>query len=362
MSAHTPAKPLDIVILPGDGIGPEVCAQARRVLELVARRMELAIGLSEWPVGARALRAGEAPLPAASERAALAADAVLFGAVGDPAFDASPTEQRPEHGLGRLRRVLGVYANLRPVRLHPSLTQRSPLRPEIVAGTDLIVVRELLGDVYYGTPRGIAGTPRRAVNTMSYDEGEIRRVAEVAFTLARRRRRRVLSVDKANALETSRLWREVVTEVGQGYADVELRHGYVDAVAYELVRRPREFDVILTANLFGDILSDEAAVLAGSIGMLPSASLGAGAGLFEPIHGAASDIAGRGLANPVGAIASVAQMFRWAFELESAAALIETAIDEVLAGDCRTPDLGGDATTEQVGDAILAVLERAALS
>jgi 3-isopropylmalate dehydrogenase len=354
----TSAQPFKIVVMPGDGVGPEVCREAQRALELVVAKAGRALTITECAIGAQALRQGLPPLPPATADAALDADAILFGAVGDPAYDERPIAERPEQGLGSLRRLLGVYANLRPVRTLAALAPYSSLRAELVSGTDLVVVRELLGDVYYGTPRGISGNPRRAVNTMSYEEGEIRRVAKLAFELARRRRKRLTSVDKSNALETSRLWREVVTEVGRDYADVELRHVYVDAMAYALVRTPREFDVILTSNLFGDILSDEAAVLAGSIGLLPSASLGEGPGLFEPIHGAASDIAGRGIANPIGALASVSELLRWSLGLETAAALLDRALDAVLESGVRTPDLGGHATTMQVGDEVLGAIER----
>ena len=331
------ARTPKILLLPGDGIGPEVCREAKKVLDEIVAISGWGYELRELPIGAAALKLGLPPLPDEVASAALACDAVLFGAVGDPAYDGVPPDERPEQGLGRLRRLLGVFANLRPVRVRAGRADASPLRPEVVEGTDLVVVRELLGDVYYGTPRGITGAPRQAVNTMLYNELEIRRIGEVAFQLARRRRGKVVSVDKANVLETSRLWRGVIREVGLEYPDVQLSHAYVDAVAFTLICHPRDYDVILTGNMFGDILSDEAGVLDGSIGTLASASLGSGPGLFEPVHGSAPDIAGRGVANPLGAIASMAEMLRWTFGWPAAADAVLGAIDDVRGAGCATP-------------------------
>jgi 3-isopropylmalate dehydrogenase len=351
-------RTIRIVAVPGDGIGPEVCREAVRVLELLLKHAGCKLVLEQRAMGGAAIdRYGE-PLPESTRQACLGADAVLLGAVGGPKWDVLAPRQRPEKGLLALRAALGVYANLRPVRARPALLETSPLRPEVIVGTDLVVVRELLGDVYFGEPRGIEARPRRAFNTMVYSEEEIRRVAVVAFDLARSRRKLVTSVDKANVLETSRLWRDVVTEVGQAYSDVELRHALVDSCAMDLIRRPQSFDVVLTPNMFGDILSDEASVLAGSIGLLPSASLGTGPGLYEPIHGSAPDIAGRGIANPLGAIASVAEMLRRSLGLPQLADMVDRAIDEVLEEGRRTADLGGAVSTEQMGGFVCHTLER----
>ncbi len=283
---------------------------------------------------------------------------MLLGAVGGPKWDVLSPDKRPEKGLLGIREALGVYANLRPVKAREALLETSPLRPEIIRGTDMIVVRELLGDLYFGKPRGIEGTPRRGFNTMVYTEEEIRRIAVVAFDLARTRKKIVTSVDKANVLETSRLWRDVVTEVGKGYPDVELRHALVDSCAMDLIRKPTSFDVLLTGNMFGDILSDEASVLAGSIGLLPSASIGTGPGFYEPIHGSAPDIAGRGIANPLGAIASAAELVRRSLQLPDVADKIDDAIDRVLREGRRTADLGGNVSTEQMGGFVCQALER----
>jgi len=255
------------------------------VLDLVIKRARRKLEVVEMPMGGNAIDSHRDPFPDATREACLRADAVLLGAVGGPKWDAAPPDKRPEKGLPASREALGVFANLRPVRARKALLASSPLRPDIIDGTDLVVVRELLGDLYFGKPRGISGKPRTGVNTMVYTEDEVRRIAVVAFDLARTRRKIVTSVDKANVLETSRLWREVVTEVGSGYPDVELRHALVDSCAMDLIRKPTSFDVVLTSNMFGDILSDEASVLAGSIGLLPSASIGSGPGFYEPIHG-----------------------------------------------------------------------------
>lgn len=326
-----------IAVLPGDGIGPEVIAQAVRVLEAVGERFEIGFSLETFPVGAAAVRASNNPLPSETRTAVQRADAVLLGAVGDPSLDAAPREMRPETGLLALRKLLGVYANLRPVVVHPVLAECSPLKAERLRGVDVLVVRELTGGLYYGEPRG--RTPHHAVNTLSYAVGEIERVARVAFEAARTRRRLVTSVDKANVLEVSQLWRETVTEVARAYPDVRLEHSYVDTAAMRLVSDPASLDVLLTENMFGDILSDEAAVLAGSLGLLPSASLGSGPGLFEPVHGSAPPLAGRDVANPLGAIATVAMLLRHGLNLPDAAAAVDDAVTAALDAGARTQDI-----------------------
>ncbi|HEY3592775.1 MAG TPA: 3-isopropylmalate dehydrogenase [Polyangiaceae bacterium] len=351
-------KTLRIVSLPGDGIGPEVNREALRVVELGTKLAGRKMEVVEMPMGGAAIDLHGEPLPARTREACVSSDAVLLGAVGGPKWDFLPPEKRPEKGLLGLREALGVFANLRPVKARNALLDTSPLRPEIVKGTDMIVVRELLGDLYFGKPRGIEGKPRRGVNTMVYTEDEIRRIAVVAFDLARTRRKLVTSVDKANVLETSRLWRDVVTEVSKDYPDIELRHALVDSCAMDLIRRPTSFDVVLTSNMFGDILSDEAAVLAGSIGLLPSASLGHGPGFYEPIHGSAPDIAGRGIANPVGAIASGSEMLRRSLGMPELADKIDGAIDRVLDQGRRSADLGGSVSTEQMGGFVCQALEQ----
>jgi 3-isopropylmalate dehydrogenase len=330
-----------VVLLPGDGIGPEVIGEAAEVLREAAGRAGLPLDLVEMPAGGAAIEATGEPLPAATLQAARSSDAVLLGAVGSPRHDALPREKRPEQALLGLRRGLGVFANLRPVRLHPALAGASPLRPEVVRGTDLVIVRELVGGLYFGTPRGIEGQGerRRARNTMAYSAPEIRRIARVALGAARGRRRKVTSVDKANVLETSQLWREVVSETARDYPDVALEHLYVDNAAMQLLARPADFDVVLTENLFGDILSDEAAMLAGGIGMLPSASLGEGPGLYEPVHGSAPDIAGRGSANPLAAILSAAMLLRHSLGAAAEADRVEAAVARVLEEGARTADL-----------------------
>jgi 3-isopropylmalate dehydrogenase len=328
-----------VVILPGDGIGPEVTAEAVRVLERASKEFGFALSFEYCPIGAAAVAAAGDPFPPATRAATGRADAVLLGAVGDPSLDAAPRHLRPETGLLALRAHLAAYANLRPVAVHPGLVSRSPLRPERLSGVDLVIVRELTGGLYYGEPRGRTG--ERAVNTLAYTVGEIERVARAAFDLAREpgRRRLVTSVDKANVLEVSQLWRETVTRVGAGYPDVRLEHLYVDYAAMRLVQDPASFDVLLTENMFGDILSDEAAVLAGSLGLLPSASLGDGPGLFEPVHGSAPTIAGQDVANPIGAIASAAMLLRHGLGHPEAAAAVESAITEALAAGHRTRDI-----------------------
>ncbi|MDH3318836.1 MAG: 3-isopropylmalate dehydrogenase [Betaproteobacteria bacterium] len=351
---------MKIAVLPGDGIGKEIVAQAVRVL----RRLGLPLELAEAPVGGAGYEAAGDPLPAATLVLAREADAILFGAIGGPQYDALPRDQRPERGLLRLRKELGLFANLRPAQVFADLAQASSLRPELVAGLDVLIVRELTGDIYFGEPRGIttlANGEREGVNTMRYRESEIRRIARVAFEAARRRGKRLCSVDKANVLETTELWRQVVSELGKDYADVQLSHMYVDNCAMQLVRNPKQFDVIVTGNLFGDILSDEASMLTGSIGMLPSASLDErGKGLYEPIHGSAPDIAGKGLANPLATILSAAMMLRYSLGHVAEADRIEGAVRKVLRQGLRTADIYTDGCrkvgTQEMGDAVVAAL------
>src|SRR5213593_915311 len=351
-------KRYTIAVLPGDGIGPEVIAQATRVLEAVAERFEIRFATDAYPVGAAAVRAANTPLPPETRAAVLRSDAVLLGAVGDPALDSAPRELRPETGLLALRKLLNVYANLRPVAVHPALVGASPLKPERLRGVDLLVVRELTGGLYYGEPR--RRTPTSATNTLAYTATEIERVARVAFEAARGRRRLVTSVDKANVLEVSQLWRETVTRVARNYPTVRLEHVYVDTAAMRLVTDPAAFDVLLTENMFGDILSDEAAVLAGSLGLLPSASLGEGPGLFEQIHGSAPDIAGRDVANPIGAIATVAMLLRHGLGLAEPAAAVERAISLALEQGARTQDIAEPGTaalgTQAMGERIAGLI------
>ena len=332
---------LKLTILPGDGIGPEVTDEAVRVLESVAGAFSHQLSLTRKDIGGAALLASKDPLPNDTLQTCLSSGAVLLGAVGGPSFDSFPSHLRPESGLLRLRRELGVFANLRPAICFAALEDCSPLRPEVVRGTDVMIVRELLGGIYFGEPRltqGPAGK-RSAIDTMSYSELEIERIARVAFDLARSRRRRVTSVDKANVLDCSRLWREVVTRVAQDYPGVELSHMYVDSAAMALVAHPTEFDVLLTENMFGDILSDQAGGIVGSLGMLASASVGGPVALYEPVHGSAPDIAGLGIANPLGAILSAAMLLRHSFKLETEAACVESAVASVLAAGHRTRDL-----------------------
>ena len=334
---------LNITVLPGDGIGPEVTAQAVLVLQAVAEGFGHQLQLQHKLIGGAALTAVNDPLPAETVQACLASSSVLLGAVGSPAFDHNPGHLRPEAGLLRIRRELGAFANLRPAVFFPALEDCSPLRAELVRGTDIMIVRELLGGAYFGTPRSIEGAAgsRVAVNTMRYGESEIERIARVAFELAMKRKKKVLSVDKANVLECSRLWRDVVTRVGKDYPEVKLAHQYVDSAAMLLVQRPTDFDVLLTENMFGDILSDQAGGVVGSLGLLASASVGGPVGLYEPVHGSAPDIAGKGIANPLGAILSVAMMLRHSFQLEAEAACVENAVSAVLSKGARTADLAG---------------------
>ncbi len=341
-----------VALLPGDGIGPEVVAQAVRVLEA----LELDLVFESAPVGGAAWHAAGHPLPPETLALARRADAILFGAVGDPSCDRLERRLRPEQAILGLRRELRLFANLRPARLFPGLAGASALRPEVAEAIDLVIVRELNGDVYFGE-KGMRVTPagrRQGYDVMAYDEDEVARIAHVGFRTARGRRGRLCSVDKANVLETSQLWRDVVTEVATGYPDVALDHMYVDNAAMQLVRNPGQFDVIVTGNLFGDILSDQASMCVGSIGMLPSASLDAGGkGLYEPIHGSAPDIAGQGRANPLATILSAAMMLRHSLGQPAAADRVEAAVARVLAGGARTADLGGAMATAAMGDAVL---------
>jgi len=339
-----------IALLPGDGVGPEVVDAAVTVLTRVGRVFSHGWTFQRELIGGAALRAGQEPLPARTLAACLAADAVLLGAVGDPAFDSAPPGRRPESSLLTLRQEMGVYANLRPARAWSALRDAGPLRPEVLAGTDLVVVRELTGGLYYGEPRGLSEDGQSAVNTLRYTQPEIERVAHVAFTLARARRRKLVSVDKANVLEVSRLWRSVVTAVGRDFPDVALSHEYVDAAAMKLTLTPAAFDVMLTENMFGDILSDEAGAVCGSLGLLPSASLGDGPGLFEPVHGSAPDLAGRNVANPIGAICSAAMLLSDGLDLRDEGAAMISAVEAVLADGLRTPDLAA-AEEPRVGTA-----------
>jgi len=358
---------LNILVLPGDGIGTEVTREALRVLRHVAAKWNHKLNVTEALLGGVAIHQTGNPFPPETERLAAEADATLMGAVGLPEFDNAPPEKRPEKGLLGIRKALGVYANLRPVRAYASQLDSSPLKNHLVEGTDMIIVRELTGGIYYGSPRGIieSGAEVRAVNTMTYTRSEIERVARMAFRLAQARRKKVTSVDKSNVLENSQLWRRVVTEVAREFPDVALDHMLVDNCAMQLILNPRYFDVLLTENMFGDILSDEGAVLAGSIGMLPSASIGdqkpSGAlvGLYEPVHGSAPDIAGQNKANPLGAIGSVAAMLAYTFSLKKEATAVESAIEAVLKSGKMTADLrppGPPATTEQVGTAVCAAV------
>ena len=354
---------MKICVLPGDGIGPEITAEAVRVLKALGLKM----AMEEALLGGCAVDATGDPYPEATQRLALAADAVLLGAVGGPQWDNNPREKRPERGLLGIRKQLGLFANLRPAVLYPELANASTLKPEVVAGLDILIVRELTGDIYFGQPRGIEvrngehGQERVGFNTMIYSESEIRRIARVAFDAARKRNRKVCSVDKMNVLECTQLWREVVSDVAKAYPDVELSHMLVDNAAMQLVRNPKQFDVMVTGNMFGDILSDEASMLTGSIGMLPSASLDANnKGLYEPSHGSAPDIAGKGVANPLATILSAAMMLRYTFNLEEAATRVETAVKRVLAQGYRTADIHEPGTkkvgTREMGDAVLAAL------
>jgi len=363
-----------LLILPGDGIGPEVMAQVRRVIDWMGKKRSLAFDLDEGLVGGAAIDAEGAPISDATMEKAMAADAVLLGAVGGPKWDNLPFAQKPERGLLRLRKEMVLFANLRPALCFDALIDASTLKPELVAGLDIMIVRELTGGIYFGEPRGIETLPdgtRRGINTQVYTTGEIQRVARVAFDLAKKRGNRLCSVEKANVMESGVLWREEVTKLHKAeYPEVELSHMYADNCAMQLVRNPKQFDVIVTDNLFGDILSDAAAMLTGSLGMLPSASLGAAdasgrrAALYEPVHGSAPDIAGQDKANPLATLLSFAMMLRYSFDLAEDAELIERAVQDVLAAGKRTGDIArpGQAvvSTSQMGDALMAALDKRA--
>jgi len=355
----------NIVLLPGDGIGPDVVAQAVRVLETIASKCGHSFGFTERLMGGCSIDKYGSSLTDETLADCQAADAVLLGAVGGPKWDDPNAKDRPERGLLALRKGLGVFANLRPVKVHPALIEWSPLKPEKLQGVDIIVVRELTGGLYFGWPKGrdVKDGRERAVDTLEYYDYEVRRVMELAFKLAKGRKKNVTSVDKANVLESSRLWRQIATKVGTENPDVELEHVLVDTASMRLITGPAWMDVVVTENMFGDILTDEASVLAGSMGMLPSASLGeAGsgesrpAGLYEPIHGSAPDIAGQGIANPVGTILSSAMLLRHSLGLEDEAAMIEKAVDESITGGARTLDVGGKLNTRQMADEIIARL------
>lgn len=355
----------NVLILPGDGIGPEIVTEARRVLELVNAQDNLGLEITEALVGGAAIDADGVPLPEATKNAADAADAILLGAVGGPKWDTNPDFQiRPEKGLLGLRTQLSLFGNLRPAILCPQLADASSLKPELVAGLDILIVRELTGGIYFGQPRGIRekeGGVREGFNTYVYDENEIRRIGRVAFEAAQARGKKLCSVDKANVLEVTVLWREIMEELAPEYPDVELSHMYVDNAAMQLIRAPKQFDVMVTGNMFGDILSDAAAMLTGSIGMLPSASLNEdGKGMYEPCHGSAPDIAGQGIANPLATIMSAAMMLRYSLNAGDAADRIEAAVSQVLDQNLRTADIWSEGTqkvsTSEMGDAVVAAL------
>jgi 3-isopropylmalate dehydrogenase len=329
-----------IAVLPGDGVGPEVCCEAVRILRTLNHFYNSAFRFEEHTVGGAAIRTHGTPLPPSTLEACLKSDAVFLGAVGSPEFDHLPSNERPEGGLLRLRTALGGFANLRPAAFFPAIADCSPLKSSRIEGADVMIVRELLGGLYFSAPRGFSENDSVATNTMRYSTGEIERVARIAFEQARQRRKKVTSVDKANVLETSQLWRRTVTRVAKDYPEVTLDHMYVDSCAMHLVSNPARFDVILTENLFGDILSDEAAAITGSLGMLASATIGGKVDLYEPVHGSAPDIAGKGIANPLGAIASVAMLLRHSAKMPEEAADLETAIGQVLEAGHRTADLG----------------------
>jgi 3-isopropylmalate dehydrogenase len=354
---------MKLAVLPGDGIGPEIVAQAVKVLN-VLKSDGLKIEMEEAPIGGAGYEVARDPLPEATFKLAQEADAVLLGAVGDWKYDTLPRELRPERGLLRIRKGLNLFANLRPALLYPELALASTLKPEVVAGLDLMIVRELTGDIYFGQPRGIStleNGEREGINTMRYRESEIRRIGRIAFDIAMKRNKKVCSVDKANVLETTELWRQVMMDVAKDYPEVELTHMYVDNAAMQLVRAPKQFDVMVTGNLFGDILSDEASMLTGSIGMLPSASLDEhNKGMYEPSHGSAPDIAGKDIANPLATILSVAMMFKYSFNDEATFHRIDNAVKKVIAQGLRTADIWTEGTTRVscsgMGDAVVAAM------
>ncbi len=340
-------KRFKVAVLPGDGIGPEIVGEAIKVLRLMGKRFSVEFDLTEGLVGGVSIDANGVPLTDSVLKLALESDAVLLGAVGGPKWETLDYSSRPERALLALRKELGLFANLRPAMIYKDLIGASTLKPEVIDGVDLLVVRELTGGLYFGTPKGVetlADGSERGVNTMVYTTSEIERIARVGFEVAMKRRKKLCSVDKANVLETTELWRRVVIKVGKEYPEVELSHMYVDNCAMQLIRNPRQFDVIITENTFGDILSDEASMLTGSIGMLPSASIGAtkNRAMYEPIHGSAPDIAGKGISNPIATILSVAMMLKYSFEMEEASNLIEKAVEAVLAKGLRTADIFQD--------------------
>jgi 3-isopropylmalate dehydrogenase len=345
-----------ITLLPGDGIGPEVVIEAVRVLESIAGKYEHTFNFTERLMGGCSIDKYGSSLTDETLADCKAADAVLLGAVGGPKWDDPTAKDRPERGLLALRKGLGVFANLRPVKVHPALIDSSPLKPEKLKGVDIMVVRELTGGLYFGWPKGrdVKDGRERAVDTLEYYDYEVKRVMELAFKLAKGRKKKVTSVDKANVLESSRLWRQIATQMGKENPEVELEHVLVDTASMRLITGPASMDVVVTENMFGDILTDEASVLAGSMGMLPSASLSESTvGLYEPIHGSAPDIAGKEIANPIGTILSLAMMLRYSFKLEAEAVSIEKAVDEVITDGCRTADIGGKLTTRQMADEII---------
>ena len=349
----------NIVLLPGDGIGPEVVSEAVRVLEVIAQKFGHIFEFAERLMGGCSIDRYGSSLTDETLSDCQHSDAVLLGAVGGPKWDNPAAKDRPERGLLALRKGLGVFANLRPVKVHPSLIDSSPLKPEKLAGVDILVIRELTGGLYFGQPKGrsVVDGHERAVDTLEYNDYEVRRVVELAFRLAKGRKQKVTSVDKANVLESSRLWRQIAVEVGSKNPDVTLEHVLVDTAAMRLITGPAAMDVVVTENMFGDILTDEASVLAGSMGMLPSASLGSGGpGLYEPIHGSAPDIAGKGIANPVGTILSAAMLLRHSLGLEAEAVAIENAVDTTITDGARTGDLGGKLSTRQMANEIIARL------
>ena len=351
---------MKIAVLPGDGIGPEIVAQAVKVLNA----LNIGLEMKEAPIGGAGYEAAGDPLPVDTLKLAKESDAVLLGAVGDWKYDSLPREMRPERGLLRIRKELNLFANLRPALLYPELASASTLKPEVVAGLDIMIVRELTGDIYFGQPRGISTLPngeREGVNTMRYSESEIRRIGHVAFSIAMKRNKKVCSVDKANVLETTELWRQVMIEIAKEYPEVELSHMYVDNAAMQLIRAPKQFDVMVTGNIFGDILSDEASMLTGSIGMLPSASLDANnKGMYEPSHGSAPDIANQDIANPLATILSAAMMLRYSLGKAEQADRIESAVQKVLAQGYRTVDIKTEGCqfvgTSEMGQAVLKAL------
>ena len=349
-----------IVVLPGDGIGPEVTAQAVRALEAVAKKSAHSFDFVERLMGGCSIDAHGVALADEVLAECRGADAVLLGAVGGPKWDDPQAKVRPEQGLLGLRKGLGVFANLRPVSVHPSLVDASPIRPERIAGVDILVIRELTGGLYFGQPKGreTKDGVERAVDTLEYKDYEVRRIVELAFGLAKGRKKKVTSVDKANVLESSRMWRQIATAIGRDHPDIALDHMLVDTAAMRLVTSPTDFDVVVTENMFGDILTDEASVLAGSMGMLPSASIGeGGAGLYEPIHGSAPDIAGKGIANPLGIILSAAMCLRHSLGLEAEAALVEKAANDAVTDGARTADLGGSLSTGEMADEVIRRIE-----